>query len=83
MNCTGCGKELDRVDHVGTNRYILDNDVYRDLAIDDNMVYGGPGVASDTEVRCGYCGHPITREARVYFYKRWIRVLEITGKAHE
>lgn len=75
--CEGCGRQLDRIDHHAIDHSILLDDVYRPVGIYDGDAAGeGPGLASDVDLRCGYCHASIPRSAREYFYRRWYAVLE-------
>lgn len=70
--CLNCGKTLDRIDRICTERFILDSDVFRELAIPDGDASGEAyGVASDIELHCGYCGVKLEPPAREFFYRRW------------
>jgi hypothetical protein len=59
-----CGKELDRIDRYGIDHEILDGDEYRPVNVNE-------GLASETDLRCGYCGVSVPREHRQFFYERW------------
>lgn len=75
--CEGCGRALNRVDHVGTERVILDGGVYRILVGVDGSADGEPvGIASDVDLLCGYCGHSLHRAAKQFFYERWYLLKE-------
>lgn len=71
--CANCDRTLDRVDHYGIEHFILTDDVYR-------YVNGEEGLASEVDLRCGYCSAPIPRHLRSFFYERWCRILAIIGE---
>lgn len=71
-----CGKQLDRIDHYGIGHFILTDDVYRDVGILDGAADGGPGIASEVDLRCAYCGALLDEATRTYFYKRWVWALQ-------
>lgn len=76
-----CGKPLDRIDHYAIEHTILDDDVYRMVNVGDPPAPDWPGagsIASETDLRCGYCGESIPQEARAYFYKRWWQMVMLT-----
>jgi hypothetical protein len=73
--CPGCGRVLDRIDHHAVEHMILSDDVYRPTGIDEGDGHGGFGVASETQLRCGYCGVEVPREHRQYFYERWWQIV--------
>jgi len=78
--CLGCGHGLDRVDHYGIEHTVLDQGIYRDVGVyDEDAAGGAPGIASEVDLRCGYCGASLTLPAKEFFYRRWIRVLEATA----
>jgi len=78
--CPSCHEHLLRIDHFGIEHTILDNDVYRAVAIADGSPGAQFGLASETDLRCGYCGTSVPREVREYFYRRWEQVLAFTPK---
>lgn len=69
-----CGKKLDRVDHVGTVHFILDGETYREVSIVDGPTDSNPGLASEVDLRCGYCGATLERPAKAYFYQHWAAI---------
>lgn len=71
-----CGHVLDRIDHYSIEHLILDNDVYRPVNVGDFDVEGNYGLASETDLRCGYCGTSVPRESREFFYRRWYQIPE-------
>jgi hypothetical protein len=77
-----CRMPLARIDHYGIEHTILSydddgNEIYRPVGLMDGSAAGDQfGLASDIDLRCGYCGTSIPREAREYFYKRWTAVKE-------
>lgn len=77
-SCRHCGEWVDRVDHLGLERFILDPHLhlYRDLAIPDGDGRGGPGVASEIRLCCGYCGAELDLQQREHFYRHWIRAAQ-------
>jgi hypothetical protein len=82
--CQNCGNLLDRIDHYGIEHTILRDGVYREVLIADGAADGSEyGMASETDLRCAYCGESIRRQDREYFYRRWIRVQEATAAIHE
>ena len=38
------------------------------------------GLASETDLRCGFCAVSVPREAREFFYRRWYAVIEASGR---
>ena len=81
--CPTCGHWLDRVDHHAIQHTIFDDDVYREVSIADGGVIEFPhgirqefGLASEIQLRCGYCSQQLSREARTYFFRHWQAVLE-------
>lgn len=70
--CPTCHYSLRRVDHYGIEHLTFDNKEYRPL-------HAGEGLASEVDLRCGQCGTPLTRQARAFFYKRWVAVKEATA----
>lgn len=73
--CGQCGKELDRIDHYGIEHTILRDGVYREVAIADGDADGSEyGLASETQLRCAYCGQELHPTQREWFYRRWIQV---------
>lgn len=82
--CAECGRMLDRINHIGTERFILDEGVYRILGVHDGSADGTTfGMASEVELLCGYCGHPVRREDRQFFYERWEQLLAYTKRLTE
>lgn len=75
--CDGCDNILDRIDHYGIEHFILDGSVdggvYREVNVEE-------GLASEVDLRCGYCGAPIPRHLRSFFYDRWCRILAIINR---
>jgi hypothetical protein len=45
------------------------------VGIDEGDGHGGFGVASETQLRCGYCGVEVPREHRRFFYERWWQIV--------
>lgn len=82
LHCSYCGHRLDRVDHYAIQHTILDHGIYRDVSIADGGVLGEEyGLASETDLRCGYCSEPLPREARAYFFRRWQAALQAAENA--
>lgn len=78
--CQNCNKLLDRIDHYGIQHTILVDGEYREVAIPDGDADGGEcGLASETDLRCAYCGASINRPDRAYFYQRWVQVKQATA----
>lgn len=70
--CGCCGRTLDRVDHVGTEHFILDGDAFREVGVNDGGVNGEQyGLASEVDLKCGYCGVVLDIDSRGFFYRRW------------
>jgi hypothetical protein len=65
--CTSCGKPLEKVDHYQIEHMTLDQEIYR-------PTHAGEGLASETDLRCGWCDVPLTLEQRRYFYERWYAI---------
>ncbi len=82
--CHKCKKSLDRIDHYAVEHTILDQDEYRPVAIVDGEAGGGEyGMASETDLRCAYCGEPLRREDREFFYRRWVYAKQATAAIAE
>jgi hypothetical protein len=60
-----------RVDHYGIQHTIYDSGHYRDQN-------GEEGLASEVCLVCGHCHHPLTTEAKLFFYPRWVAVIQAT-----
>ena len=65
--CATCHFALRRVDHVGTEHLILDESLYR-------TVNATEGLASEVDLICGHCQTPLTKQAKAFFYRRWVAV---------
>ena len=79
-HCPNCQEALIRIDHHAIEHLILEDGVYRPVAVADGMPDGQHGLASETDLRCGFCGQSVPRSVREYFFRRWYQVLE-TQKA--
>lgn len=74
-HCPSCHHALTRVDHYGIEHLILDDSVYRPVNVEE-------GLASEVDLRCGFCALPLPREMREFFYRRWYAVIEATREQH-
>jgi len=67
--CPACGRPLDRIDHYGIEHLVLRDWVYW-------PVDAREGLASEVDLRCGYCQCSIPTAARKYFYERWYALMQ-------
>jgi len=70
-HCPACHRALTRIDHYGIEHLILDADLYRPIDATE-------GLASEVDLRCGFCSFPVPRAVREFFYRRWYAVIEAT-----
>jgi len=75
-HCPNCHTALVRIDHYAIEHLILDDGIYRPVAIADGMPDAEYGLASETDLRCGVCGASVPRTVREFFYRRWYQALE-------
>ena len=72
-HCAGCQRALTRIDHYGIEHLILsvsrETSLYRPL-------FATEGLASEVDLRCGFCGASLEREQRAFFYQRWYQMLD-------
>ena len=59
-----CGQPLTRINKVTIERFIADEDIYRDINAME-------GIAAEGDLCCGHCDEKLPREYRAHFYKHW------------
>lgn len=78
--CPNCRRPMDRVDHHAIEHSILRDGVYRPVGIADGLEGEEFGLASEIDLRCGYCFTSIPQPARRFFYERWGELQEFQRK---